>query len=299
MWRILGVVSKTRVRHFNEGRVCDAVLRLLENQRGGRRQNLRFPEREGHRFPVDLVCELTGVLIALEHTGTEPFEGHVKLQAEADLRVQPLVEAVDSKLPPDQDFDLEVPLAEWGRLSGKEFNRVRRALAEWIVKTAPTLPIADLGRRAPTPWATAPNVPFAVRLNRTARYRGVKIPFHLIVRAGDMEARRVDRMRRTLKDKCPKLAGWKTDIDAHTVLVLEWSDFQVTNPHLIAAALSTAEAEISNRADVVYTVAPFDASWCVYTLRKGNETWLDLESHDRAWEVPARILEDITAIPER
>jgi hypothetical protein len=108
---MLVVMRKIRVRHFQEGRACDAVLRLLEYQTGDKRQNLRFPEREGHKFPVDLVCELNGVLVALEHTGTEPFEGHVKLQAEAGRRGRPLVDAVASRLPPDQDFDLEVPHA--------------------------------------------------------------------------------------------------------------------------------------------------------------------------------------------
>jgi len=177
------VLSKTRVRHFDEGRACDAVLRLLEHRRGGKRQNLRFPEREAHAFPVDLVCELSGAVIALEHTGTEPFEGHVKLHAEATRRVQPLLDAVASKLPSEEDFYLEVPLAEWGRIAGKEFDRVCRALAEWIVKSAPTVPIAQFGRRIPTPGATISGVPFPVQLNRSARYGGLKIPFHLIFRA--------------------------------------------------------------------------------------------------------------------
>lgn len=295
MWPNLNSVSKTK--HFNEGLACDAVLRLVEHQRRVKRQKLRFPEREGHEFPVDLVCEMGGIVIALEHTGTEPFEGHVKLQAEAQRRVQPLVDAVAPRLPPDEDFYLDVPLAEWSRLTGKEFDRVCRALSEWIVQAALTVPIAETGRRIPSPGVVVPGVPFPVRLNRTARYEGLKVPFHLVFQAGDVEAQRLDRMRRTLKDKCPKLAGWKTDTDAHTVLVLEWSDFQVTNPHLVATALSTAEAEISNRADVVYLVAPFDEKWCVYTLRAGNKTWLDQEPADRTWEVPMGILEDITRSP--
>lgn len=292
------VVSKTKVRYFNEGRACDAVLRLLEHDRKVKRENLRFPEREGHGFPVDLVCDLGGSAIALEHTGTEPFEGHVKLHAEAKHRVQPLVDAVASKLPLDEDFYLDVPLADWGQLAGKEFARVCRALADWVVRASPTVPIVELGRRIPGPGATVQGVPFRVQLNRTARYRGIKIPFYINFLAGNLEAQRLDRMRRTLRDKCPKLAGWKDLVDAHTALVLEWSDFQVTNPHLIANALLTAESEINNRSDVVYTVVPFDSNWCVYTLRSGDRNWHEMEPGDRAWEVPMAILDDITAPPQ-
>ena len=68
------------------------------------------------------MCDIGGRSIALEHTGTEPFEGHVKLQAEAQRRVQPLVDSVASKLPADEDFYLEVSLSEWGKPSGKELD---------------------------------------------------------------------------------------------------------------------------------------------------------------------------------
>ena len=155
---------KSRSRHFNEGRACDAVLRLIEIRRGGIRRNVRFPERENHQFPVDLVCDVNGQVIAIEHTGTEPFEGHVKLHAEAPRRVQPLVDAVVTKLPPDEDFYLDVPLAEWGRLSGREFDSVCKALAEWIVEAAPNTPIADLGKRIPTTGAA---VQFGTRAETT------------------------------------------------------------------------------------------------------------------------------------
>ena len=191
-----------------------------------KRQNLRFPEREHHEFRVELVCQLGESVVALEHTGTEPFEGHVKLQAEAKRRVQPLVDEVIPKLPADEDFYLEVSLMEWGKLSGKELDRVHRVLAEWISTSAQTVPIAKFGRIIRGPGAIVPGVPFPVRLHRMERYGGLKIPFHLRFFAGDIETQRLDRMRRTLRDKCPKLAGWKSQTGAQTVLILEWSDFR-------------------------------------------------------------------------
>jgi hypothetical protein len=265
----------------------------MEFQRDAKRQNLRFPERGGHQYPVDLVCDLGGDVVALEHTGTEPFEGHVKLQAEAQRRVKPLVDAVVPRLPDTEDFDLEIPLSDWAPLVGKQLDRVSGLLADWMVQAAPTSPLAEIGRLIPGPGVQVPGVPFQVQLNRTARYRGIKIPFHLTFRAGDVEAQRLERMRRTVRDKCSKLAGWRST--AYTVLILEWSDFSLMNPHLVANALLSAEAEIDKRPDAVYLVSTLDDHrWCVYPIRSGDNTWENMEPTDRAWEVPAAILQDIT-----
>jgi hypothetical protein len=61
------------VRTFNEGKVCDAVIRRLEAREGHRRKDLRSPEREGHVAPVELICRIGDRLFAFEHTGIEPF----------------------------------------------------------------------------------------------------------------------------------------------------------------------------------------------------------------------------------
>ena len=63
---------------FNEGKACDAVLQHLERRAGATRSAMRFPEKEGHPAPVELVCTIGGRLYAIEHTGIEPFEGHVR-----------------------------------------------------------------------------------------------------------------------------------------------------------------------------------------------------------------------------
>ena len=283
-----------KARYFQEGRACDAVARLLESRRGATRANLRFPERSGHQYRVDLVFDLGSDVIAFEHTGTEPFEGHVKLQAEAERRIKPLVNAVAPRLPPDEDFYLDIPLAGWAALAGKEFERVSGLLSEWMIRIARTLPIAEAGRRIPGPGVQLPGVPFRVQLNRTVRYRGIKIPFHLSFLAGDVEPQRLERMRRTVKDKCSKLAGWKATANAHTVLILEWSDFGITNQHLVASAYLLAESDVENRPDEVYLVAPLDSHWCVYTIRTGDRVWENIEPADRDWDVAAEILQDIT-----
>lgn len=54
---------------------------VLEARAGSRREGLKFPEREGRRFPVEVACAIGGQLYALEHSG--PFDGHMKLFARA------------------------------------------------------------------------------------------------------------------------------------------------------------------------------------------------------------------------
>jgi len=42
------------MNRFNEGKACDAIIRHLETREGGLRQDVRSPERAGHRAPVEL-----------------------------------------------------------------------------------------------------------------------------------------------------------------------------------------------------------------------------------------------------
>jgi hypothetical protein len=63
--------------NFNEGKVCDAIVRRLEARANGSRSGLRWPEQERHAFPVEVAFSIAGQLFALEHTGIEPFKGHV------------------------------------------------------------------------------------------------------------------------------------------------------------------------------------------------------------------------------
>jgi hypothetical protein len=65
---------------FNEGKACDAVIRVLEAPEGQTREGLRSPEQDGHVAPIELTCRIGNPLFAFEHTGIEPFPGHVQLQ---------------------------------------------------------------------------------------------------------------------------------------------------------------------------------------------------------------------------
>ena len=52
----------------NEGKVCDAVVRVLEKWTGSARTDVRHPEKDGVGPPVDLRLKLGAREYAIEHT---------------------------------------------------------------------------------------------------------------------------------------------------------------------------------------------------------------------------------------
>src|SRR6266851_3520816 len=94
---------------FNEGKACDAVIRRIEQRECASRRNLRQPEREQHPAPIELACEIGDRLYAFEHTGIEPFEGRMRMTADARTHFNPLVDALSAVLPKTEHFQLQIP----------------------------------------------------------------------------------------------------------------------------------------------------------------------------------------------
>ena len=263
---------------FNEGKACDAILRRLEVREGASRTNLRSPEREMHPAPVELVCEIGNNLFATEHTGIEPFHGHMQLDAEAHIGFRPIEAMIVGRLPPNEHFELHLPLSATQGLKGATLRRIQVTIAEWIIATAPTLQTARFGRYiTPIRWVTLPGVPFRVTLHRTTT-EGFPSRFsiHHLVDANH-EAERVQRIREACQRKYPKLAQWKRDYGARTVLVLEENDIQLTNQQVVADALLEVERTISDRPDEVYLVSTaIEATWWTFALRIGERDYYAL-----------------------
>ena len=126
---------------FNEGKVCDAVVRHLEERAGTSRANLRWPENEGHPHPVEIAFMIKGNLFALEHTGIEPFKGHVQMDAEADRLFKPIIDALKNALGTTAVFELMIPANALQGRKMPEVRRIQRALIGWVQATAPTVPV--------------------------------------------------------------------------------------------------------------------------------------------------------------
>ena len=62
----------------NEGKVCDAVVWVLERRTGEKRTAVRNPEHDGIGPPVDLRLWLGPQEYAMEHTVVESFPGQIE-----------------------------------------------------------------------------------------------------------------------------------------------------------------------------------------------------------------------------
>ena len=81
-----------------------------------------------------------------------------------------------------------------------------------------------------------------------------RFTIHHMVEANH-EAERVERIREACQRKYPKLARWKRDHGALTVMVFEENDIQLTNQQVVADALLEVEQTMPDRPDEVYLVS--------------------------------------------
>src|SRR5216683_6676970 len=107
---------------FNEGKVCEAIIRHLEARERATRTDVRSPEVANHDNPVELVFKLGAQLFALEHTGIEPFDDHMRLEAEAKRHFDAIKNAVTGLLHSDI-LEIHVPAKA---MLGRKKDQVRR-----------------------------------------------------------------------------------------------------------------------------------------------------------------------------
>jgi hypothetical protein len=272
---------------FNEGKACDAVLRHLEARERATRSNIRWPEKEHHAGPVELVCNIGSTLYALEHTGIEPFEGLVKLNNEAERVFGPIEAAINALAPDGEVWELGLPALGLQGRPGREVRQTQEALIEYIKNTAPTLPMrlyADY-RKVPPPVNVA-NVPFPVTLYRFRSEVPSDVPGfrRLMIRhaiAGDQISREAERKKRIERacntSRFDKLAVWKNQSGARTVLILENPDIFITDPVVVAHAYIAIAASRSNGPDEAYLVdTSTNGDWLLWPLQIGEQTYFDM-----------------------
>jgi predicted RNA polymerase sigma factor len=110
------------------------------------------------------------------------------------------------------------------------------------------------------------------------------------------EAERIDRIREACQRKFPKLARWKRDYGARTVLVLEENDIQLTNQQVVADALLEVERTMLDRPDEVYLVSTaVEAPWWSFALRVVQRDYYDFSrARECLEEIDPATLIDLT-----
>jgi len=283
---------------FNEGRACDAVIRRLERRASALRDRITQHDLDPDETRrVELTFTINGRPYALEHTGIEPFEGHIQLNNQAPDLTQPLIDLVTPLLPGKEHFELMLPHDAFRGMKRKDVGAVHAALSEWIQRVGPTLEIGPMHLRLPTMATYVHGVPFRVRLVRSEPLGGLpRFSLLHVLHGPGLEDHRRERLRRALARKYPKLAAWKASRAARTVLVLEENDIQLTNVQLVAEALLEVEKTIAEIADEVYLVMTCLDTWYVWHVRVDGRTYFDLtDPEERCYEVSASELVDLTA----
>jgi hypothetical protein len=262
---------------YNEGKALDAVIRFIEARDHAPRENdgrspddLNDPDEQRR---VDYICAVGQTLYAFEHTGIEPFPNQIKFADHNQKLFDPIIKRFDHRA--DQEiWDLYVPVEASAGLTGDEIGEVQNALIKWIEANARHIPVARrYGRHANAPLGeSASGVPFRFSLHRTispATSSSLCGRFFLgPIAPGNLEEQRVLRLQIACVRKYPKLAKWKRDSGARTVLVLEEDDLWLTNHFRVADALDRAEETMPDAPDEVFMVSTgTDQSWWVVCLR--------------------------------
>jgi hypothetical protein len=261
---------------FHEGQSCDAVLRRLELRENATRANLQFHDYQGTNLAVELTCEIGGRLFALEHSGIEPFEGHLQLEANFERHLLPIRAEIVDALPDTKGLRLSIPADAFYNKRGAEVARIRRSVVDWVKEIAPETSAPKVGRRAQVVTAgIEEGLPFTVSLSRRAVDHR---PFSIVAAVPEnLEELRAARVRRAYDDKCPKLANWKKLNGARSVLILEENDIFVTREDLVMDAILQVDQRYPDRPDEVWLVSTATSvEWGVWWIRNDQKYCMDL-----------------------
>jgi hypothetical protein len=266
------------MRTFNEGKACEAIIQCLEERANLPRACVRWPEQECHPFPVEAAFAIGEKLFAMEHTGIEPFRGHVRMNAEAGRHFDPIIDALNEFLGNTSLFELIIPAKGLQGRKMADVRTIQRVIIDWFKKTALTVPMVPFRNLEGPPSIgpiTIPGVPFAVSLYRFDPIATSDRPFDISVSVSDAEELHIDPIREAIERKFPKLAAWKRDENARTVLVLETNTIFLTDCALIAKAFLPLAMARADKPDETYLVDSSRDPWLAWPLLTDEETFFD------------------------
>jgi hypothetical protein len=185
----------------------------------------------------------------------------------------PIIERFDHRS--DREvWELIVPVDASAGLAVNDVGPVQDALIKWIETNKGRIAVVPrYGRYANPPLGeSTAGVPFPFSLHRTMPpVSGTPLCGRFFLQPippANLEQQRAARLKTASERKSPKLAKWKRDSGARTILVLEDDDLWWTNHFLVADALIPAEATTPDSPDEVFLVSTgLDQTWWVVCLR--------------------------------
>jgi hypothetical protein len=155
--------------------------------------------------------------------------------------IAPLENLLAGQLPGTYSLTVEAGVSATSRL---RYDQAHRLICEAILRAAPTLPTGE------SIELTHERISFPFFLYRRSE-KGSRILVRRSV--ADVEPSRLDRVRRALEAKCPKLKEAAAG-DRASVLALESNDIALANYNVVGLAVRQALAERSDRPDIVVVV---------------------------------------------
>ncbi len=264
----------------NEGKACDAVVRILECRLGQPRKAVRDPESRGLGSEVDLVVSLGGHTFAIEHTMLEAFSGQIESGRDFVQLIEPIVSELSGQLPKPGRYHLILPTdTRIGK--SRDIQAARKAIIAWICEAATALYLEQPERRSrdaqPRGYSgvrkcVLEGLGYEIRLERhvhwqdSERHDGRLMPARF--GPNDIEKMRRDRVADALEKKCKKLHRWQQK-GAVSILLLEDQDIALSNHIVIASAVMDQLIHRTDQPDEIYLISTVVEPWTVWTLKIG------------------------------
>lgn len=245
----------------NEAGLCEAVIRLLEEDAGSSRHDVRFPEVDRIGPPVECRFGLAGERYAIEHTLIEPFADHIRTGSEFDELILPVEAALNGTMPVPGTYTLFFPVHPTSGRHRRNHPALREKIMAWARKAGSALhaeapsrddrhrrPHGHVGERTTVIDGLPLRLDRRVHWSESGRHDGTLFVSRVI--GEDLEVQRLVRVRTALDRKLGKLMDCRAEGDK-TILVLEFSDIILTNHILIGEALEIALAGRSDIPDLL------------------------------------------------
>jgi hypothetical protein len=217
------------------------------------------PDRDERNLPaVEELWKSPTRGYAIEHTRVEAFEGQIANQSRVLSLLAPVKAVLAEQLP--GYFVLSVREADLAA-SRVNVKAARLEVARLVLQAAGNAQIGEVVT------LQSAKLPFTLRLYLRHRDKSNLILYTDI--DGDADVRRLERIRRALDDKCPKLAMWTKDGQI-SVLALESDDIQLSNAFVISDAVQKALQERNDQPDIVVLVETDITPMNGWMLKEGN-----------------------------
>jgi hypothetical protein len=283
----------------NEGKCCDAVLRVIEARDEQARGGVRV-DRANDRG-VEVECTIGKVRYAIEHTVIEPYPGKILDDKILVKVLDPVVAELRRApgLPAGAHFNLSMDAGALAEYRG-DHRELSTRILQWATRAIHTVPTPDRFGGTTRIDGEVGNPPIAIGIVRwglipqgqTTRIDYFRAPPYFL------EKERLDRIRQACEKKLPKLLSYARN-RKRTVLVLENGDSALTNISTVANALATClkDFPLDYEPNEVYQVdTSGKGPWIVFPLRIDRRTLADFEYSDdhRYPEFDSATLIDVT-----